>query len=48
MDINDVEDLLSQKEYIFGTVEGTVTENLLRHSDVSLNKIVQVQSSQKL
>ncbi|XP_063678543.1 glutamate receptor 1-like [Bolinopsis microptera] len=40
VDINGVEDLLSQKEYLFGTVEGTVTENLLRHSDSPLMQSV--------
>ncbi|KAL5252228.1 hypothetical protein ACHWQZ_G015123 [Mnemiopsis leidyi] len=40
VDINSVDDLLGQKEFIFGTVEGTVTENLLRHSDSPLMQSV--------
>ena len=35
MDISSVDDLLNQEEYAFGTVEGSITENLLLNSDVS-------------
>ncbi|KAL5252227.1 hypothetical protein ACHWQZ_G015122 [Mnemiopsis leidyi] len=35
VDISSVEDLLNQEEYAFGTVEGSITENLLLNSDNS-------------
>ena len=37
VDINNVDELLDQKEFIFGTVEGSITENLLKYSDVSMS-----------
>lgn len=37
VDINTIRDLLDQNEYSFGTVSGTVTENLIRYGSVSIH-----------